>query len=319
MHRLFRKELDTATGVSEFVVAQNLDIRGFSDWSLEVDSAQTALFLTKLYAKLIDTYFSSASYIKPTGDGLLVVEAFEEPELMEVLSRTVASARQIVDDFGSLCDGDRMINFSVPTNVGIGIARGTAARLASKKTLDYSGRVLNLASRLMDLARPKGIVVDEGFGLDFLPSELKGDFAKHDVYLKGVSPNVALGVRCWPPDIEIPEIYLHPLNEKRWEHEILETTRRQLEQADGQNYRFNLDPVPLPNSEIVCQINHPAVTPGKRKARGRRTNFPFDVEQDEVAGVAVARIDQKALAKALEGAGVGPSWGVRVKVSYRIP
>jgi hypothetical protein len=53
MHRDFRALLDEARGISEFVFAVNVDIRGFSDWSLTVDSAQTAIFVKKIYAKLI--------------------------------------------------------------------------------------------------------------------------------------------------------------------------------------------------------------------------------------------------------------------------
>jgi hypothetical protein len=318
VHHLFRKELDAATGRSEFVVALNLDIRGFSNWSLEVDSAQTALFLTKLYARLIDDYFGNASYIKPTGDGLFVVETFEEADLMEVLARTVGNAKTIVDSFSAVCDGEKMINFPTPNEVGIGIARGTASRLASPEvTLDYSGRVLNLASRLMDLARPQGVVIDDGFGLEFLSDDLKGGFTERDVYLKGVSPNKPVKVHCWP-EIEIPEIYLHPLNEERWEHETLETSRGQLEQADGRKFRFELGQPPIPGSKLVCEVEHPASTPGGRKAKGRMTTFPFRVDMGEVAGTPVARIDQGVLATRLKTNRVGPTWDVLVKVSYRV-
>ena len=54
----------------------------------------------------------------------------------------------------------------------IGISRGTVCRLVSKgKTLDYSGRVVNLASRLMDDARPSGVVFDASVGIDLLSEE----------------------------------------------------------------------------------------------------------------------------------------------------
>lgn len=102
MHRDFRDLLDEAMGVSEFVFAMNLDIRGFSDWSLTVDSAQTAIFLKKIYSKLIDRYFDDAAFIKPTGDGLLVVVNFEEDALASVATRLVRIAIEIVENFGDL-------------------------------------------------------------------------------------------------------------------------------------------------------------------------------------------------------------------------
>jgi hypothetical protein len=81
MHRKFRELLATANGRSEFVVAVNLDIRGFSDWSRRVESSQTILYLTKVYPKLIDQYFADSWFFKPTGDGLLLVRPFVESEL----------------------------------------------------------------------------------------------------------------------------------------------------------------------------------------------------------------------------------------------
>lgn len=297
---------------------QNLDVRGFSDWSLEVDSAQTALYIKKLYAKLIDVYFESASCIKPTGDGLLVVEAFQEDALIEVASRTIKNARRIVESFGSICSDEPMINFQVPSKVGIGIARGTASCLRTEsRVLDYSGRVLNLASRLMDLARPQGLVVDEGFGLEHLEAELKDGFERHDVYLKGVSPNAPIGVCCWPPGVDIPAIHRNPLDEERWEHAELRTTRQKMEDADSRLYRFYLDPPPVPGTDVECEVAHQGLTPGKRKAQGRMTRFPFPVTEGEVGGAKVARIDQKALARRLKSKGVGPTWEIEIRISYR--
>jgi len=67
-----------------------------------------------------------------------------------------------------------MTNFPTPDKIGIGITRGSVCCIMSgSKILDYSGRNLNLASRLMEMARPSGIVFDESFGLDLLSDEKK--------------------------------------------------------------------------------------------------------------------------------------------------
>jgi len=49
MHREFRELLERATGFSEFVVAVNVDIRGFSPFSKTVESPEVAMFIKSLY------------------------------------------------------------------------------------------------------------------------------------------------------------------------------------------------------------------------------------------------------------------------------
>lgn len=315
--RDFREALDSAIGVSEFVLALNLDIRGFTNWSLGVDSAQTALYVKKVYGKLIDRYFLEAAMVKPTGDGLFVIEAFAEKDLESYVKRSVKNSLEIVETFGSLCDDEPMINFPVPQNIGIGLSRGSACRLSSGDvTLDYSGRVLNLAARLMDLARPRGLVFDEGLGVDLLDKDVIDGFSQDDVYLKGASPREAVAIYYRPEQIEIPEANRHPIGEKRWEQAKLEMTRKQLEEVSS-NWRFDLDPQPIDNHEAECQVIHEAVTKGGRKSTSRETHSSFPVKIAEVAGLKVARVNVNQAAKDRAAAGVGPSWPIKIVVSYR--
>lgn len=313
----FRQELDAAVGVSEFVIALNLDIRGFTDWSLSVDSAQTALYVKKIYAKLIDCYFGGASMVKPTGDGLFVVKSFAEKDLQETVVTAVENSIEIVDSFGSLCDDEPMINFDVPKAVGIGLSRGSACRLASgDDTLDYSGRVLNLASRLMDLARPRGLVFDKGLGIELIPEDLIKDFSQHDVYIRGASPIDPITIFCSPDGIEIPEGNLHPIGETRWEE--VSTTQTQKELAAGApNWRFDFDPQPIDAHEVKCEVNHASITPGKRKSKGKVTYIQFPVTMHTQAGKKHAKVNIHKLAKETADKGVGPTWPVTITVFYR--
>jgi class 3 adenylate cyclase len=83
-------------------------------------------------------------------------------------------------------DVDDMINFNTPDKVGIGICRGAASNVVSHgSTIDYYGRPFNIASRLMDLARPRGIILDSKFGENLIPSTVKGKFSTAGVYLRG--------------------------------------------------------------------------------------------------------------------------------------
>jgi len=85
MHRIIRKLLDDAAGISEFIIAVNLDIRGFSTFSQRVESPDAAMFIKRVYIKLIDEYFADLSFFKPTGDGLLLIIPYNERNLQEVV------------------------------------------------------------------------------------------------------------------------------------------------------------------------------------------------------------------------------------------
>ena len=87
MHRIFRKALDSATGVSRFVIAVIVDIRGFSAFSQTRESPDTAMFIKRVYMKLVDSYFNFASFYKSTGDGLLLTIPFNESNLKEMAQR----------------------------------------------------------------------------------------------------------------------------------------------------------------------------------------------------------------------------------------
>ncbi len=315
----FREKLDHAKGFSEFVIALNLDIRGFSEWSLRVDSAQTALYVKKVYASLIDRFFKEAAFVKPTGDGLLVVVDFEEDALGDVVNETVRNSMTIVDEFAELCAEDPIINFDVPTDVGIGISRGAASRLAADDTtLDYSGRVLNLASRLMDIARPKGVVFDSRLGVDLLADELRKEFKERSVYLKGVSPRVPVDVMCWPDAVKIQAVNRFPIGEPHWEHLEEEYTLRSLMGLNSETLHFDLAEHPPDPSTVTCTVIHDAITPGGRRSKEFDTQFEFAVVYEDAAGEPKAVLKHKHLVERLQEDGVGPSWPITLKISYRV-
>ncbi|MFC1869434.1 hypothetical protein ACFL0H_15060 [Thermodesulfobacteriota bacterium] len=85
-------------------------------------------------------------------------------------------------------NNNRLWNFKTPENIGFGIARGTVCCLYSQdEIIVYSGHLLNLASRLMDLARPGGIVIDGHFLRDIIPEGFRDSFSEKDVYLRGIA------------------------------------------------------------------------------------------------------------------------------------
>ncbi|MFZ1154621.1 MAG: hypothetical protein WAN93_06930, partial [Solirubrobacteraceae bacterium] len=274
MHRRFQDLLKNATGRSEFVLAANLDIRGFSDWSRRVESSQTILYLTKIYPKLIEAYFAEDWFFKPTGDGLLLVRPFVESELEQLVSVTARSCFEIVDVFGTLCQEEPMVNFEVPSAVGIGLAQGAASRLVANDgdkevTLDYSGRVLNLASRLMELARPRGVVIDSGFGAGLLPEDVIARAEEATGYIRGVSPDDEVRILYDPMETRISSSFSSRPGEVQWRSAQITLTLQEME-----NYRlphrFELDGELAVPQQIQCTFRHHALTASGHKAGGGR-------------------------------------------------
>jgi hypothetical protein len=97
VHRDFKRLLKNAVGQSEFVLALNIDIRGFSEFSMTVDSSETAMYVKRVYAEMIDQFFPGAKFFKPTGDGLVIVEGFTERTLSRRVESTVASCLRLID------------------------------------------------------------------------------------------------------------------------------------------------------------------------------------------------------------------------------
>lgn len=317
MHRTIRKLLDDATGVSEFIIALNVDIRGFSSFSKEIESPDAAMFIKRVYISIIDNYFADASFFKPTGDGLLITVPYDEKELKPIARRTISSCGKLLSDFGSLTTNDPMINFEVPRRIGIGISRGTACRLTAKgKTIDYSGRVLNLASRLMDLARPSGIVFDRDFGIELLTDSQTKTFANEAVYLKGIAEREPVEIWYLKGQTQISPLSKQPIDAPRWHVDKYTLSLRRIRESSAR-FRYNLATEPLDPSQIRVKVTHPAALRG-RKVSGRATYFDFpNFEYEFDAGKAGVTLQFNALVKRLEGNGVKSSWEVTLEIMYQ--
>jgi len=210
--------LAKAEGRSEWVIVVVADIRGFSDFSTRNESPNIAMFIRRFYLRLIEDYFSTANFVKPTGDGLLMTFRYTGDNVEAIASTVISACFRCLADFPSLCIGDPMINFPVPTKIGFGVARGTACCLyAGETVLDYSGHLLNLASRLNDIARPAGIVIDGNFQRETLPSETRDLFLDEQVYVRGIADDTPISVMYLKEVVTIPATALSPVSIERWE------------------------------------------------------------------------------------------------------
>lgn len=212
-----RYALFEAQGISQFVIIVFVDVRGFSRFSKSHESPDVAMFLKRFYMELMDKYFQGASFFKPTGDGLLITFPYNDKTLLEVGKHVIEAIMQCLNEFPSMLQGDPMINFPVPENIGFGVARGTACCLYSGKTIiDYSGHLLNLAARLTELARPSGVVIDGGFKRDILPHDYRDRFEDAEIFILSLAENEPIPVFILKDSVKLPKHALQPIEEKRW-------------------------------------------------------------------------------------------------------
>jgi hypothetical protein len=316
VHREFLDRLSDAEGESKLVIAMNVDVRGFSRFSLEVDSVETALFVKKVYRCMLDGYFADADFFKPTGDGLLLVFVISEDTLEQKVNELVSASLRLVEEFPGLLKEEPIVNFPVPDRVGIGLARGAACRLVSgEATLDYSGTVLNLASRLMELARPSGVVLDGRFGVELLTPDLGARFQHDQVYLRSLAEKLPRPIWFSSQLTRIAPSYKRPVDEVRWQTveevfpvgEIL---------AMGNYFRFPLPSIPLDASQVVVTARYP-VLDADGNVHPKRVMYPvlrwtYETEADE-ARLLLAFAD---LGKRLAADAVDRELELRVVIKY---
>lgn len=315
MHRIFREALDNATGVAQSVIVVLLDIRGFSEFSMGCDSVDAAMFLKRAYIELIDSYFPFATFYKSTGDGLLLIVPIEGENITEVSQKVTASCIKCHSEFGSICKSDPMINFLTPSKVGIGITRGNACCLVSGETvIDYSGRWLNLAARLTDLARPSGIVIDGRFNIGLLAEEQRALFEEEAVYLKGIQEAKPIKIFYTKESTSIPEYNKHTIAEKKWKRmREVQPFRELLKLRKFRNY---LESEPVSSESIKISVTHSDIIDGKVS---RKYTAITDFEGFEYlleAGRPMLLINYPVLCDMLQKHGVKKNMNITIDIAY---
>ena len=278
MHRQFRAALRNAIGDSKKLLVAFVDVREFSKFSKTVESVEAALFIKKAYERMLDVYFPTADFFKPTGDGLMVI--FELPfdisndDLRQPVTDLLGACLRLVDEFPDFVSGEAAITFEPPKRIGIGLALGAACKLTSDGlTLDYSGSVLNLAARLMDYARPEGIVIDGKFGLDLLPPETRSMFASDEVYVRGITEATPAKVYFLTGRTTIPVAAHERPDAEKWETVKLKFETVGALASVGEWFTKELPTRPVINSDLVVIVRTPkASKSGRRDTKINVTN-----------------------------------------------
>ncbi len=319
MHREFRDLLHTAEGEARRVVVVFLDVRGFSFFAGIAESTDTAEFLKSAYLKILDEYFPDSLFFKPTGDGLLILSGYDRESLQQELTTATETSIRLVEEFPHICKEDPMVNFEVPTKLGVGLARGSATCLtAGGKVLDFSGRPLNLAARLMDLARPSGIVFDVSFGYELLPEPVQERFGKDFAYVKGLAEEEPLDVYVLKGFTKIPEFNKSPINKfKRYAEETEEITFALLEER-APIFLHRLSEVPARKDTITVHLSYPTPRADGRKHPHLRTSPTLPAAYERAAGGDYAQVDYSGIVGEMRSEGIKKTWKMKVTVEYDI-
>lgn len=313
MHRNLKKLLDSAQGQSRFVVALFLDVRGFSSFAKLAESSETALFLKVAYGEILNNYFTEASFFKPTGDGLLIILDYSDETLEQVVRDAVGTSVKLVREFSSITSGNPMINFEVPGELGIGLARGAATRLTSaRKTLDYSGRPLNVAARLMDLARPSGVVFDRSLGVDLLSASQKRLFFEDAAYLKGIAEHVPMPVHGLSGATTIPLYAKRPINKLRTQVDRFDFTFKDVKDRD--RWLHHISEKPIDPEALTVRLEYPIGNPKRGEVDTYETTGEYVVQANED----LVRVAWPPLVRRMELAGIKSTWPIELYIEYQV-
>jgi len=321
MHKEFLKLLEKATGRSENVIAVNLDIRAFTPFCATVDSLRVAMYITRVYLKIITDYFNNASFYKPTGDGLIVVIPYKTENLREVANLTIESCLKLLQDFSSLCKDDPMINYPTPQKIGIGVARGSACCITSEdqsKVLDYSGRLLNLASRLMELARPSGIVFDDSFQINILKDETKKLFEEKTGYIRGVAEENPIRIYYTKKHTLLPKSFNQPIKEPKWNTDTRKYTLEKLLAYKIDWLWISLSKKLLDKNKIIAKLVYP-----NPLVKRIEVWYEFSIDDEQIdfrreGNTSKVGFDVSAIIELLEKGEVPKDLSFRIEVIYPV-
>jgi len=315
MHRILKKLLPDAKGESIFSLAIFLDVRGFSEFSVDVDSAAVGVYVKKLYLKILDNYFPKPTFFKPTGDGLMIITDLDESDeegCKKVINENVQSCFKLLSNFSTLFRNDAVIYFETPQTLGIGMKRCSLCCLKAGDTiLDYSGKDLNFAARYLDLARPSGIVTDSTI-INILSEDLKKEFVTEKVYTKGIAEEKSITISYSRKSVKIPSQNKYPIISP-W---VTIKDVKTLKQLDFKRYRFWLPSEPKDKRKIQAEALYPLVDKDGKIVEGSFTITELRCEYEYNVGKPCVFVYLQKLKEDAVARRVGDTMPIRFTISY---
>ena len=116
---------------------------------------------------------------------------------------------------------------------------------SGRTIIDYSGQILNLASRLNDFARPKGIIIDGDYLLDVIPLHFRDNFQSKEVYVRSIAEEKPMNIFCSSATVELPIYALYPMKSLVWKAKRIEFTVNTFLKLQTDKYETDLPQEPL--------------------------------------------------------------------------
>lgn len=176
-----------------------VDIRGFTNWSTANESFEYAPELvTSFYSSIRKPNNFQRYSFKSLGDGAMLVHEVElktQNAFQKELVQALKKIDRINFDFQRLCDRFAAAHgHATPLKLGWGVTRGPIKKICQEgESDDYLGSNINKSSRLCDIARPCGIVLDKE---DFpnLPVDIRDKFFPQVRKIESIGNNVEVWV-----------------------------------------------------------------------------------------------------------------------------
>ncbi len=246
-------------------------------------TSNVAVYLRSVYTTILREFFPDRSFFKPTGDGLLLIheltldKSSEWPATIQgLLERSIA----LVAEFPRLTAKDIAVAPPVPADLGIGMSRGSATRIISGSViLDYTGRPLNRAARLMDKARPRGVAYYDTHPEQVLTdSDVASLFRVESVYLRGIADSEPIEILV-TGNVVIDPRDREPINDvQRIFGERVSLTGADVRTYD--NYPFELPRRPRVLEDVGVRVSYEIFVNGQSQGWYQR-ELLGQPEQDE--------------------------------------
>ena len=165
--------------------------------------------------------------------------------------------------------------------MGIGLTRGSACCIyKEEQIIDYSGKVLNHSSRLMNKARPSGLICDYGSVIGVLKPELLELFGEDAICLRGISEKEPIKILYLKNHVIINDQDRKPLKEPVWN--LIEKFYKFgiIKKLPGL-FRFLLNKKPLRNEDFLLEVSIPRYINGVR-VKGISTYKYYNLKDDEL-------------------------------------
>lgn len=184
-----------------------VDVRGFTRWSQDVDCFQHIKeFAHEFYEIIYKNFSGEDTYIKKSGDGVMIVKEINKDIdqlrninkeinddvvkklLKTLLEENLEKIDKVNRGFEKLCKYfSDLSGYKTELYLGWGITRGIVQKIYDNN-IDYLSPNINKSSRLCNIARPFGIVIEKD---DFpeLPERFRYDFLIQ-TKLEGIIDNV---------------------------------------------------------------------------------------------------------------------------------